>query len=309
MSQRVHFASDGPDFKELLSDAEKLNQALSADPTLLSKKNENDHTILHYLAAGLPDISEEATRILLAAMKKEDLEVTTRKGDTPIHVLLMNCTRRNVYFNLCPLILKRAVELNFDFSLSGDRGYKPLHLAILYSFEGREGMRNTRRENNLARFLEIVPTVNLNALSNSGASAFFYAVSNSHFAEAYLLLDKGADPKLFGDASRDPMQLLKGKSLLPHAGLAMKIAQLEKQKQDSNVAAEAVSIVTTVPAAQASSSPTTKSSPVAIPELNKPYSGDFSRHARTLGLHKPAAKPAAKPASLGTEESVFKFSP
>ena len=197
------------EFGGLMWSAEQLQSALESDPNLITEQDENGLTILHHEAQiGQIMGSTNASYVLSVLFNAPGLDFTIKdhKGNTPLHVAAVCCTDRVTCQYVFPALVKEAAACQFDFTTLGEHGQSVLHIATRTSYTDPRGF--FPRINNVRNVLDNAPNPGIDTLSTSVSTAFFYAVNHGHFAEAHALLEKGANPMLFGAKDRDPFIML-----------------------------------------------------------------------------------------------------
>lgn len=206
------YAMDNPiidNFKSLVLDSDELELLLVKDPDLIKKQDTDGLTLLHHAAQiGSFYGSSSSAEILNILFNAPGVDFTIKDNhnNTPVHVAALCCKDRATCNFIFPEFLKAAERHKFDFSTLGQNGRSVLHIATMCSYTDH---RFSCRENNVLNVINNVKNPGLNVLSESGATAFFYAVNSGHFPEALALLDAGAKPKLYGSKDRKPKKILK----------------------------------------------------------------------------------------------------
>jgi ankyrin repeat protein len=206
------YAMDNPVINilyNLVRNSDELKLSLAKDPDLIKKQDSDGLTLLHHAAqigsfCGSSS-SEEILNILFNA-PGVDFTIKDNNNNTPVHVAALCCEDRTTCKFIFPEFLKAAERHKFNFSTLGQNGRSVLHIATTCSYTDH-GF--SRRENNVLNVINNVKNPGLNVFSESGATAFFYAVNSCHFPEALALLDAGAKPKLYGSEERKPKTVLK----------------------------------------------------------------------------------------------------
>lgn len=185
---------------------EKLRQALSDDPNLIKERGDHGETLLHLAARKYwydRSAAESILRVLFDA-PGADFSLKDDDGDTATHVAARSIDRHQTNFHFVfPAFVKKAAEVNFDFSTANNRGLTVLHLSIIitHSFPWGNACGD-------AVVLEHAKDPAINALSSSGSTALFYAINHLHFVAAENLLNAGANPTKFGAPDRDPFAMI-----------------------------------------------------------------------------------------------------
>ncbi len=191
--------------KSLAGNDIALYLALRFDPSVITMQDESGMTVLHYAAKiGFTMGSSSASLILhlLFTSPLVDFSIQDNQGNTPLHVAALCCEDRVTYQYVFPHFVKEAAKSGFNFSTLNNHGQAILHIAARTTYTDRRfGLRN----NNIANVLKNAPDIDLNVLSSSGSTAFFYAVNFVHLNEANTLLEAGANPNLSGAPDRDPV--------------------------------------------------------------------------------------------------------
>jgi hypothetical protein len=60
----------------------------------------------------------------------------------------------------------------------------------------------------LKKLINLVPNLDLNVLSKSGSTAFYYCLNWVNLNGAKFLIDKGANPRLYKKKNRNPIKLI-----------------------------------------------------------------------------------------------------
>lgn len=192
---------------DLYLNHDELKKALEANPALINEQDECGRTLLHLCAAGDGIYSGTVIKLLLS-INCADFSIKDAEGNTPMHIAAYNANHREAYDNIYPMFVKECTRKNFDFNMLNERGLAVIHIATIIKFELEVGCYNFSRSC-LGLLLDIAPDIDLNVLSSSGSTAFFYAIAHGKIDDATRLFDAGADPSLFGaNEDRNPLVLL-----------------------------------------------------------------------------------------------------
>jgi len=204
--------SDKSEFMSyLVHHCDDLYIHLRTQPGRINEQDEEGMTLLHHAASiGLMMGSNSAAQVhqLLFDTPGINFNLKDSNGNTAVHVAAHHAWDRVTCRYIFPNYVRKAIEQGFDFSTRGRHGYTVMHLAALHAY------RNPLlgRDKNLSNILTIlighqIPNLKsvLNALSDSGSTAIFYAINRLSFDEALALLEAGADPELCGSSARTPM--------------------------------------------------------------------------------------------------------
>lgn len=191
MIERSQFKTTREFFLGLLTNSNQLSIHLNKNPRLILEQDEAQMTLLHHINSGYRPNQLNLVHTLLPFMTKAALEVKDVKGQTPVHLATeWQLTREYPHdyrVKLLPIILKKANDEGYDFSLEDNEGLTPLaKLIASVRVEGHDDM--------VKYFTLYVPTSNPNKINKHGVSLLGIAVSKGGVNEAMTLLDLGADP-------------------------------------------------------------------------------------------------------------------
>lgn len=93
------------------------------------------------------------------------------------------------------------MKRNFDFSTLNNQGQAVIHIAVRTKYD-----RDVFPKYAIKEYLANAPNTNLDILSSSGSTAFYYAINHQLLTEANMLLDAGANPSIFGSPDRNPFK-------------------------------------------------------------------------------------------------------
>jgi ankyrin repeat protein len=206
---RSDFSNVAEYFKYLSQNDYDLYIALRSNPKIVKQQDEEGKTILHHAATiGCIMGSNSASLIhyLLFTAPGIDFNIQDKNGNTPVHIAALYSEDRVTCKYIFPNYVKRAAESNFNFSTLNESGQAVLHIATRISHTDPRGIFG--RVNNVENVLKNAPDTDVNVLSSSGSTAFFYAVNHMHLAEARSLLDANANPMLCGAPDRNPLAMI-----------------------------------------------------------------------------------------------------
>ncbi|MGB6976836.1 MAG: hypothetical protein WBE18_05215 [Gammaproteobacteria bacterium] len=204
-------------FRALLSSTQMLKDAIEKDTDLIKAQDKEGMTLLHHAAMiqkfrNLEDRSElgEILAILFQA-SGIDFSLQDSEGNTPVHVAALVCEDEITCRYIFQQFVIKAATLGFNFSTLNKKGHSVLHIATQFSYTDSRKAYESRRINNVAIVLEnaLRRGLDVNVLSNSGSTAFYYAIDCLHLVEANSLLDAGANPLLYRAEERDPFAKIK----------------------------------------------------------------------------------------------------
>lgn len=195
--------------EELIYDEDKLQAALEHDPSIVNVRDDDGMCILHHAAQlGLRLGSSSISKIFDVLFNVDGLNFSIKdnRGETPLHIAVRCCHNRVACQYTFPYLVREAHKRKFDFSTLGYEGLSILHLATQLSYTDPHGIFG--RTNNVAQILDIVSDIDVNILSEEGATPLYYAMAALHFDEADKLLDFGANPNLYGNPEYDTIKLV-----------------------------------------------------------------------------------------------------
>ncbi len=180
--------------------------ALRKTPEIISAVDENGMTLLHHAARiGFMMGSNSASLIhyLLFTAPGCDFNIKDHNGNTPLHIAAECCSDRVTQTYIFANYVRSAVKTDFDFSILNKQGQAVIHIAARTSYIDYVfgGLRI-----NIHHLLNNVKNIDVDILSSSGSTAFYYAVNWLHLKDAKALLDAGANPLLCGLPDREPLQ-------------------------------------------------------------------------------------------------------
>jgi ankyrin repeat protein len=200
-------------FNHLALSPVELYIYLKKNPSRVNEQDEKGRTLLHYAALSGhasknlgPAHAVFVCHLLLNA-EKIDFNIKDSSGSTPVHTAGLLGTDKVTCRYVFPEFVKAAIDHGFDCSTKGESGYTILHLAALhtYTISRLPDQVIGNRDKNLSNIMKIlidkkIPnfTSVLDALSDSGATALYYAINRFSLEEAKELLDNGANPEACG---------------------------------------------------------------------------------------------------------------
>lgn len=195
-------------FRTMVDRLDLLTEKLKDDPSFINKQDEHGMTLMHHAAhiGAMGSYHSSPILKLLFATPNLDLSIKDNNGNTAVHVAALLSRDRVSCKFIFPYFVREAAARNFDFASKGQGGKTVLHLATLVSYTDPRGIFG--RYNNVKNVLDNCQNPEVNLFSDSGATAFWYAVNHAYFAEAHALLDAGADPFLTSIPGRDPGAML-----------------------------------------------------------------------------------------------------
>ncbi len=203
--ERAAFETCAAYFSYLLSHKKSFFITLYQNPFILNQQDEEGQTLLHHLAEFSRGHSSEINIITSLAADAVDLKITDHNGDTPLHIVAKDEEgyRSPVSAELFALYVRLALnDLAFDFNQLNVNGKGILHNVIL----------SLTRGSGRQKFNKIVSLpqnrIDMNLLTTSGSTAFFYAVDRLCLDAAQSLLDHNADPTKCGNVDRCPINLI-----------------------------------------------------------------------------------------------------
>lgn len=236
---------------------DEIYLALQRDEMFLIRQDENGNTFLHHIA--LEAFRNEYNFLDLVFNDYiVDFAIKNKQGKTPLELVayygerllqwqdeyslnLLHETQFNFSNFILPRFIQEAAKRHFDFSsLPYINGFTFLQCVLMdpYSVVKDAIIKNARNDN-VACLLKSVPHLDINAFSEAGGTAFYYAVREieeniTYLDEAILLLDHGADPTLFLDPAYSPIPELEAvlSKIVGHVDHLKRMAQEQEEQTE-----------------------------------------------------------------------------
>lgn len=191
---------------------DNLKEELKKDPELTKKRDEDGRTLLHVLATGQPlAVSCSLSRVQsILEAPGIDFNAKDYAGFTPLETALKYTAVNENVISILPLLIKRAAEQkDFDFNQLRNDGKALIHFAVLLQ-ESVFRRHPFPQENLLSMFMKnAAEKIDVDVVTKSGSTAFYYAVNHGQTDNANTLLDHKASPDLTHDSSRNARTELK----------------------------------------------------------------------------------------------------
>jgi ankyrin repeat protein len=208
----------------LAQSPDDLFLALYNNPNIVNQQGEDRRTVVHHAARLTGGMGSHYGCLIysqLLASPLVNFNLPDNEGNTPIHLVATDCADRPSRWKVFLAYVTAAAQKKCDFNALNKQGLAAIHIAA--------DTADDDEWDPVATLLKKAPDINVNLLSSSGKTAFFYAVRNLQFLAAHTLLNAGADPTL-GTKEQGSFNLIK--HYKAHGFLSIELAQMHIDQLD-----------------------------------------------------------------------------